>query len=110
MKNLSIKQLANALQVFRTVNPDMNINMLLTFLEVAQNDGITGRELEDRLALPHTTAARMMRYFDRLQTAGKPGLDLFKVELDPLDYKAKLRKLNDNGAALLNRVEEAMSN
>ena len=52
----------------------------------------------------------MMRYFDRLQTAGKPGLDLFKVELDPLDYKAKLRKLNDNGAALLNRVEEAMSN
>lgn len=109
MKEQQINKLMDLLKELRAISPEMNVNMMLTLLEVAKGHGVTGRDLEDALDLKHATAARMLRYFDRLQSAGKPGLDLFKVELDPLDYKAKLRYLNDNGVALMAKLEAALN-
>ena len=108
MKEQKINRVMNMLSILREINPDMNVNMMLTLFEVAKGQGVTGRKLEDALDMNHATAARMLRYFDRLQSAGKPGLDLFRVELDPLDYKAKLRFLNKNGVDLMARLEAAL--
>tara|TARA_R110001583_G_scaffold33515_1_gene113125 strand:+ start:255 stop:395 length:141 start_codon:yes stop_codon:yes gene_type:complete len=44
-----------------------------------------------------------------LVKAGTPGQDLFKVELDPVDYKAKLRFLNDKGEALMKQLNAALT-
>ena len=110
MKKKDIQTLISVLENFREIDPGMNINMMLTFLEVARSGGVTGRSLEAALDLPQATAARMLRYFDRLQKEGKPGLDLFRVELDPLDYKAKLRYLNEDGEALLDSILKTMAN
>jgi len=41
--------------------------------------------------------------------ASTPGLDLFKVELDSVDYKAKLRLLNDEGGALMKQLNAALT-
>lgn len=109
MKEVQINRLMDALKVMRDLNSDMNINMVLTMLEVAKGRGVTGRDLEGALDLKHATAARMLRYFDRWQTAGKPGLDLVRVELDPMDYKSKLRLLNDNGEALVAKLDDKLN-
>ena len=66
MKKKDIQTLISVLENFREIDPGMNINMMLTFLEVARSGGVTGRSLEAALDLPQATAARMLRYFDRL--------------------------------------------
>jgi CRISPR/Cas system-associated protein Cas5 (RAMP superfamily) len=107
MKEAKIKALQEVLSIFKELNPEMNVNMMLTFLEVAKNKGISGIEVEEKLNLRHATAARLMRYYDRYQSNDRDGLDMFRVEYDPRDYKVKMRYLNDNGVAFLKRLEEA---
>lgn len=80
--------------------------MVLTLLEVARGNGVTGRDIEVVLDTNSTTAARMLRLFDKVQSNGKPGLDLVEARIDPTDYRAKLRYLNKNGEALIARVDE----
>lgn len=107
MKTQQINHLIEVIKLFKELNSDMNANMMLAFLEVAKGNGVTGRDIEVAFDIPTATAARLLRYFDRIQVKGKSGLDLFRVELDPLDYKAKLRYLNDNGLDFLLKVEKA---
>jgi|TARA_R110001606_G_scaffold388303_2_gene553539 hypothetical protein len=108
MKESKIKAVQELLSIFKELNPEMNVNMMLTFLEVAKERGISGIEVEHKLELKHATAARLMRYFDKHQTQGKDGLDLFRVQLDPSDYKVKLRFLNEKGLLVLARMDEAI--
>jgi hypothetical protein len=108
MKEQKINQLIEMLEILRETAPDLTINMMLALFEVAKGHGVTGRELEIKYDLKHATAARILRFFDKMQTANKEGLDLLRVELDPTDYKAKLRYLNDRGEALLSRIDGAL--
>lgn len=110
MKQPQIDNLMSALNEFREIDPEMNVKMMLAFLEVAKDEGVHGRALEDKLNLSHATAARLLRAFDRIKTKGSTGHDLFKVELDKTDYKIKLRYLNDKGKALLARISQHLNN
>ncbi|WP_415884753.1 hypothetical protein ACMXYO_08750 [Neptuniibacter sp. QD37_6] len=86
----------------------MNLDMVITLLEVAKGHGITGRDIEEVLDTNSTTAARMLRLFDRIQANGKEGLDLVEARISPADYRAKLRFLNADGEAFMARVGELL--
>jgi len=104
MKDTTLKHLTAFLKELRALNPEMNVTMALTFLEVAKGNGVTGRDIEEALDLNHTTAARMLKYFDKIQREGRAGFDMFEARLDPVDYRAKRRFLNKNGEAFLRRL------
>lgn len=107
MKEQEINRIMEVLKVFRDASPDMSVNTVLAFLEVAKNRGVSARELEHSLDFKQATASRMLRYFDRLQAPGKPGLDFFYTEIDSTNLKSRLRYLNENGKTFLGKVERA---
>jgi len=105
MKTNKINQIQALLLELREVNPDMNINMMLALFEVAKGQGVTGKELEDKFDFPTATAARLLRYFDPINKEGRKGQALFDVRLDRIDYRAKLRFLNEEGEKLFDRLD-----
>lgn len=106
MKEADINNLIQILEEFKSLNPQMNIDMVITLLAVAKGHGVTGRDIEEVLDTNSTTAARMLRLFDRVQANGKDGLNLVEARIDPIDYRAKLRFLNSEGEAFMARVDE----
>lgn len=102
------KQIA-FLKAFRDMNQDMNLTMVISFLELAKDQGITGRDLEAALDIPSATAARTLRLFDKQQSNGKPGYDMVEARLDPTDYRNKLRHLNAKGKAFLAELDDILS-
>jgi hypothetical protein len=108
MKTKDIQKLIDVLQEFRSLSPDINATAIIAFLEVAKGEGVSGRSLEGIYNLAPATAARVLRTFDPIQSATRQGLDLFDVQLDPLDYKVRLRYLNDNGKTLIDKVESTL--
>lgn len=109
MKKVQINQIMTFLQVFRELNPDINVTTIMAFFEVAKGDGVTGRDLEVALDLNHATAARMLKYYDTIRNGkAQAGLGLFEVRLDPVDYRSKTRYLNPEGLKVLRRAEEAL--
>lgn len=108
MKEQKINSLMNVLREFKALNPKMNMDMALTFLEVAKNRGVTGRDIEVALDTNSTTAARMLRLFDRIQANGAEGLDMVEARIDPTEYRSKLRFLTPKGVEFLDTIDKAL--
>lgn len=102
------KQIEYIKELKATLGSDTNLNMVLTFLELAKDRGITGRDLESLLDMPSATAARMLKRFDKVQSNGKEGYDMVEARLDPTDYRNKLRYLNQAGKAFLAQLDEIL--
>ncbi|WP_432473753.1 hypothetical protein [Amphritea sp. HPY] len=108
MKTQTINNLTAMLTELRALDPEMNVGMILTLLEVARGNGVTGRDIESLLDTNSTTAARMLRLFDRVRANGKPGLDLVEARIDPTEYRSKLRYLNKEGEEFMNMLDERL--
>jgi len=106
MKLKNMKKLRAIIQEFRDINGEMNVDTIAALMVVAENEGTSGRDIEAAMDVPSSTAARYLRYFDKIQTNGKPGHDLVEQQHDSLDYRAKLRVLNPNGELLFDRIEK----
>ncbi|WP_415884756.1 hypothetical protein ACMXYO_08760 [Neptuniibacter sp. QD37_6] len=109
MKEKKVLQIIEMLEIIREIHPEMTVGMMLAFFEVARGNGVTGRDLEERYDMKHAAAARILRYFDRWQAKDKEGVDLIEARIDPVDYKAKLRYLNEKGEAVMDRIDKALA-
>ena len=103
-KKAQVKGLLDALLLFREYSPDITLATVLTFLEVSKGDGVSGRDIEKALDTNSASAARMLRYFDKIKTGTNEGLDMLDVRIDPHDYRSKTRYLNKKGEVLLDKV------
>lgn len=108
MKVHKINQVMQLLEAFRELHPKITLEMVLTFLEVAKDNGVNGRDIETLLDTNSTTAARFLRLFDRKQSSGEPGLNLIEARIDPDEYRSKLRYLNDDGRAFMDKLDSIL--
>lgn len=109
MTNYDIERLGSAIALFRDISPSMNVNAILAFLSVAQGNGVTAEQIEVALGISRPTASRLLRLFSAIRNGGEPGFNLFRVEVDPTDFKRRLLFLNENGQQVLKTIEEALS-
>ena len=103
-----IQQLQKAMKVLRDVYPDMSLNMALTFLEVAKGAGTQTSDIEKMVGCTQSAASRNLRFFDKFQSAGKSGQDLFDMSTS-YDLRSKVRTLNAKGEEVLAKIESALS-
>jgi len=96
-----IATVTRVLEAFRTLDPDLPIQYALSFMTIAQNEGISIGELAERLGIAQSSASRNVAALSRWHSFGKAGLDLVMAQEDPRERRRKVVSLTDKGRAFL---------
>jgi len=104
-----IATVTRVLEAFRTLDPDLPIQYALSFMTIAQNEGISIGELADRLGIAQSSASRNVAALSRWHSFGKAGLDLVSAQEDPRERRRKVVALTDKGRAFLDALRGIVS-
>ncbi|PWC54182.1 MarR family transcriptional regulator [Azospirillum sp. TSO22-1] len=99
-----IATVTRVLEAFRTLDPDLPIQYALSFMTIAQNEGISIGELAERLGIAQSSASRNVAALSRWHSFGKAGLDLVSAQEDPRERRRKVVALTDKGRAFLDAL------
>lgn len=109
MKIKTYTAIKGVITALRDVYEDMPVTMMLVFMEVARDEGVTVSQVMQRTGLSQASASRNCRALTDRATPTRDGFDLCEFRPCPDDFRSKLLYLNDKGKALVKRLEEAMS-
>lgn len=98
------------LEAFRDLDAGILLNSVIAFLYVAENEGISVRELAHKCRLNEATMSRAVR---ALAPAGEPAalpptLGLVTLAVSPRDARARLISLTDKGRDLCASIDAAI--
>lgn len=96
-----VATVVQVLEAFRKLDPDLPIQYALSFMTIAQSDGISIGELAERLAIAQSSASRNVAALSRWHSFGKAGLDLVQAHEDPRERRRKIVTLTEQGRAFL---------
>ena len=89
------------LEEFRRFDPDMPIQYALSFLTIAQNEGLSMGDLAQRLGIAQSSASRNIAALSRWHSFGKAGHDLVEALEDPRERRRKIVSLTAKGHRLV---------
>ena len=92
------------LEAFRKLDPDLPIQYALSFMTIAQTEGISIGELAERLGIAQSSASRNVAALSRWHSFGKAGLDLVQAQEDPRERRRKIVTLTDKGREFLDAL------
>ncbi|BAI73452.1 transcriptional regulator [Azospirillum sp. B510] len=92
------------LEAFRKLDPDLPIQYALSFMTIAQSEGISIGELAERLGIAQSSASRNVAALSRWHSFGKAGLDLVQAQEDPRERRRKIVTLTDKGREFLDAL------
>lgn len=104
-----VATLIRVLEALRGLDPDMPIQYALSFLTVARHEGLSIRELSERLGIAQSSASRNVAALSRWHSFGKPGHDLVQAEEDPRERRRKIVTLTPKGRALVEELRAIVS-
>ena len=104
-----IATVTRVLEAFRTLDPDLPIQYALSFMTIAQNEGISIGELAERLGIAQSSASRNVAALSRWHSFGKAGLDLVSAQEDPRERRRKVVALTDKGRAFLDGLRDIVN-
>ncbi|GAA4254021.1 winged helix DNA-binding protein [Azospirillum formosense] len=99
-----VTTVVHVLEAFRKLDPDLPIQYALSFMTIAQNEGISIGELAERLGIAQSSASRNVAALSRWHSFGKAGLDLVQAQEDPRERRRKIVTLTDTGRAFLEEL------
>jgi DNA-binding MarR family transcriptional regulator len=96
-----IATVIRVLEEFRRFDPDMPIQYALSFLTIAQNEGLSMGDLAQRLGIAQSSASRNIAALSRWHSFGKAGHDLVEALEDPRERRRKIVSLTAKGHQLV---------
>ncbi|SMF41917.1 DNA-binding transcriptional regulator, MarR family [Tistlia consotensis] len=100
--------LKRAVDVFRLVDAEANLQMVAIFIAVCQRDGITMKELTTDLEISQSSLSRNVQALNDKPRRGKSGLGLVRTDEDPNDWRRKIVILTARGRQLRAQLSEAI--
>lgn len=100
----AVATVTKVMAAFRALDPDLPIQYALSFLTIAENEGLSIGELAERLGIAQSSASRNVAALSRWHSFGKAGLDLVQAVEDPSERRRKVVTLTDRGRAFLDTL------
>lgn len=104
-----VTTVVHVLEAFRKLDPDLPIQYALSFMTIAQSEGISIGELAERLGIAQSSASRNVAALSKWHSFGKAGLDLVQAQEDPRERRRKIVTLTDQGRAFLEELRAIVS-
>ncbi len=97
--NLVLSGLRNQIELFRTLDPEIQAQGLSTFLTIAMSDPvpISMRDLAEAVGIAQSSCSRNVASLGQIHRHGRPGHQLVESYEDPMDRRNKLVKLTPKG-------------
>ena len=104
------QRLIDALDEFRKVNQNVTANQIITFLNIAREEGISQSVLEERTGLHNATVSRICAILsDRgLPKRSQDALDLIRIVPVEGDFRSKGQVLSHKGKLIFNGLRAIM--
>lgn len=102
----TLDPLVRVLEALRTLDPDLPIQYALSFLTIAQNEGLSIRDLSERLGIAQSSASRNVAALSKWHSFGKAGHDLVQAEEDPRERRRKIITLTERGRELATQLSD----
>src|ERR1700761_1565975 len=96
-----IATVVRVLEAFRRFDPDMPIQYALSFLTIAQHEGMSMGELAQHLGIAQSSASRNIAALSKWHSFGKAGHDLVEAHEDPRERRRKIVRLTARGHHLI---------
>jgi len=96
-----IATVIRVLEEFRRLDADMPIQYALSFLTIAQNEGLSMGDLAQRLDIAQSSASRNIAALSKWHSFGKEGHELVEAHEDPRERRRKLVSLTARGKNLI---------
>lgn len=102
---MDITKLIELIESFRTLNPEMQAQQMLTFLLIAEQPGITLQKLTEKLKVSLASGSRNMYALSHTEKPNKPGHDLVLIEANPANRRERIMHLTPAGQRFLKQIK-----
>ena len=89
---------------FRKLDADMTIHQAVCFMYVVKYNGITMKELADRIGIAQSSTSRNVAALSKWHRLGKEGLDLVEAIEDPAERRKKRVSLTPKGKLMAEQL------
>lgn len=96
-------------QTLRQINPDMPLQVAVTFWMVAEYPGITQAEITRLGNMVPASVNRHIAILGKYDARRDEGFDLIRVDVDEFDRRRKLINLTAKGQILVDRLMQIAS-
>lgn len=93
----SLTKVIKCIEEFRKIDPQMPPQMAVSFLWVCIHNGITMKDLADRVGVSQSSMSRNVAALSETHRYGKAGYDLVFATEDPTERRRKIVKLTPKG-------------
>lgn len=109
-QEVKLKGLFDALMVFKSLDENMNLNTMLTAIEVARRGdaGVSVSHMMKLLDISNASASRNMAVLEPKSARNPKGLGYAMPAFDPNDARGKLRVATDEMEGLVTRLCHAL--
>lgn len=102
----SLAKVVKCLEEFRKIDPQIPPQTAVSFLWVCIHDGITMKDLSDRVGVSQSSMSRNIAALSETHRYGKPGYDLVYATEDPAERRRKIVKLTPKGRRIAASLSE----
>ena len=96
---VDLYKLRAALAEFQKVDPDLTVSDALAFLVTAEDEGLSVKDVQNRLQLTQSTASRTVNKLGQHGTRSKAGLALLQTDPNPGERRKVQVRLSARGRA-----------
>lgn len=110
-KRKLIRRALRVCEEFRKLDPEMPLQRMMTFLEVALagDDGISGSDLTTRVGNSQSSASRHIGILGEFSRGATPALHVVKAAANPMDRRVQLVKLTPKGQRVIDQLIEVLN-
>lgn len=99
-----LRDLMLALGQLRDLDPDMPMAQAMSLLEIATHEGLSLKELADRVGIGMASASRYVAAFGKPNPKGTKGHGLVVAVEDPMERRKKIITLTVKGRGFINKL------
>ena len=99
------------LEAFKSIDPDITLPSMLTFLYATERDGQAGNqyEIDKRLDMSGATASRSISHWLQYKRPKVAGLNMMESVPDPEDRRYRMITLNRRGLEFTDKLKGAIN-
>lgn len=100
---MKLSALTNSIELFRSLNPEMQAQMMLTFLLIASKDPrpVAMSDIGERLAIAQSSVTRNVQALSGTNRHGTRGYGLVHTWVNPENRRQKMVELTPHGRRIV---------
>lgn len=95
-------------QLFRLADEEVPAQLVTVFCYIASHDPCHMQAIMEDTGLTGNSVSRNTDWLSKTHRLGKPGMDLIKKEVDPLDNRRKIVTLTSKGRLIADQVKSIL--